>query len=199
MPPIIKSIGTTESERFLARIAEKSFLSLWSYPNVFRGPAKELCDLLVVCGNKVIVFSDKHISWPQNEDFQISWDRWYRRAIAQSAKQLKRAIGWIKDHPDRIYLDASCKFPFPIDVPADELEIHGVIVARGAASVCREHLGGSGSLALSPLGVGQTALEKAPPFPFFIGNPSTDLKSVYHVLDEVTLSVLLRTVGRDSQ
>ena len=62
-----KSKGLTESERYLANLCEKSFLSLWSYPNVFRdqgrkegkGDGKELCDLLVVFDRDVIIFSDK--------------------------------------------------------------------------------------------------------------------------------------------
>lgn len=44
--------GTTPSERALASLARKAFLSLWSYPNVFtdegrangNGDGKELCD-----------------------------------------------------------------------------------------------------------------------------------------------------------
>jgi hypothetical protein len=59
-----KSEGLTESERYLANLCEKSFLSLWSYPNVFRdqgrnegkGDGKELCDLLVVFDRDVIIF-----------------------------------------------------------------------------------------------------------------------------------------------
>lgn len=44
--------GTTTAERYLARLCERTFLSLWSYPNVFRDAAvsgartgKEVCDL----------------------------------------------------------------------------------------------------------------------------------------------------------
>ena len=33
---INKSKGITPSERFLANLAEKTFLNLWSYPNVFK-------------------------------------------------------------------------------------------------------------------------------------------------------------------
>ncbi len=70
--------GKTPSERYLARLARKTFLNLWSYPNVYidkkqngRGVGKELCDLLVVCGDHVLIFSDKHISWPETDD--VEW------------------------------------------------------------------------------------------------------------------------------
>jgi hypothetical protein len=67
-PAIIKAEGSTEGERYLARIAERSFLNLWSYPAPYRdqkqhgvGDGKELCDLLVVCGDHIIIFSEKTI------------------------------------------------------------------------------------------------------------------------------------------
>jgi len=43
-----KNIGLTQAEKYLGKLCEKSFLSLWSYPGLFRKPGTELCDLLVV-------------------------------------------------------------------------------------------------------------------------------------------------------
>ena len=93
MSPVIKAEGVTASERYLAKLAEKSFLNLWSYPSPYRdqkqggtGNGKELCDLLVVCGRHVIIFSEKTIEWPSGE-IETAWCRWARRAIRDSAKQ----------------------------------------------------------------------------------------------------------------
>jgi hypothetical protein len=59
---IMRGAGVTGSERFLAQLAEHSFLNLWSYPNVVIdkklggvGDGKEMCDLLVVCGDDVLI------------------------------------------------------------------------------------------------------------------------------------------------
>lgn len=193
MAAITKSQGTTPSERFLARLADHSFLSLWAYPNVFRDVGKELCDLLVVCGNKVIVFSDKSIEWPLGVPPKVAWGRWYRRAIGHSAHQLKRAIGWIRNHPDRIFLDAACKHRFPINLPRlEDLELYCVIVARGASDACKHFFqSGSGSLALSPLDSSTTRKSEVPPDLFFVGNPSPLLNQVFHIVDDVSLAVLL--------
>ncbi len=68
--------GTTASERALAGLARNAFLSLWSYPNVFtdegrakgKGDGKALCDLLVVFGNDVLLFSDKDCAYQSNVD-----------------------------------------------------------------------------------------------------------------------------------
>ena len=60
----------TDSEAYLAKLASRSFLSMWSYPNPGFGPpgnrskGKELCDLMVVFGNTVILFSDKDCDRP---------------------------------------------------------------------------------------------------------------------------------------
>ena len=78
-PAVVRGSGVTPSERYLASLAEKSFLDLWSYPNVYidkkaspTGEGKELCDLLVVCGDHVLIFSDKSIGWPEG-DLTLSW------------------------------------------------------------------------------------------------------------------------------
>ena len=34
--PLFKSTGTTPSEQYLAHLCQQTFLSLWSYPNIFR-------------------------------------------------------------------------------------------------------------------------------------------------------------------
>jgi putative intracellular protease/amidase len=54
-PAVLRGLGTTLSERHLAKLADRSFLNLWSYPNTFidkktggKGDGKALCDLLVV-------------------------------------------------------------------------------------------------------------------------------------------------------
>lgn len=86
---IKKSLGATDSETYLARLCDRTFLSLWSYPNLYRkqgqqkstqqkntGDGKELCDLLVVFENHVIILSDKLCKFPEGEDTQQNWKRW---------------------------------------------------------------------------------------------------------------------------
>jgi hypothetical protein len=88
-PAIIKAVGVTPSERYLARLADRSFLNLWAYPSPYRdqkqggaGDGKELCDLLVVCGDHVIIFSEKTVNWPSG-DTRTAWCRWARNAIRE--------------------------------------------------------------------------------------------------------------------
>jgi hypothetical protein len=65
--------GLTPSERYLKRLCEKTFLSLWSFPNLFKGPGDELCDMLVVYENDVIIFSDKSCAFPDTGSLELDW------------------------------------------------------------------------------------------------------------------------------
>src|SRR4051794_38758342 len=116
-----ESEGNTPSERYLTHLGRRSFLSLWSYSNLFtdegrhhgKGDGKELADLLVVFDTHVLIFSDKHCEFPTHPDLKISWARWYKRAIEKSARQAVGARSWLLRFPNRIYLDKSCQKPFP--------------------------------------------------------------------------------------
>lgn len=82
-----------KSEEYVAKLCKKTFLSLWSYPNPRRNERtdKELCDLLVVCDPDIIVFSVKHKEYKDTGSIDTDWDRWYRKAIDDSVKQISGA------------------------------------------------------------------------------------------------------------
>lgn len=139
-PPIVRSTGFTPSEQYLAGLADRTFLNLWSYPNPYReqklaggGDGKELCDLLIVCDPHIIVFSEKEITWT-DKPLDVAWSRWFRKAVFAATTQLKGAERWITEFPERIFLDQSCQTPFPLGFPSPETpRIHRIVVARGAA------------------------------------------------------------------
>ena len=200
-PAVKKGVGVTKSERVLARLAEQSFLNLWSYPCPYRdqklsdsGDGKELCDLLVVCGRYILIFSEKTIAWP-NASVDVAWRRWFKRAILKAARQAKGAERWIKNHPDRVFLDRRCENPFPIDFPApDERIIHRVVVAKGARGACKQQFRrGSGSLIIRPAIRGSQHWSGAAGAvePFCIGDIDSS-GSFVHVIDEVGLGVLMK-------
>ena len=195
---IAKGVGLTTTERYLARLAERSFLNLWSYPNPYRdqgqpssGDGKELCDLLVVCGRDIIIFSEKNIAWPPMRDVQIAWRRWAKRALLDSTRQARGAERWITQFPHRIFLDSGCTQRFPIELPEKgEAVIHRIVVARGAGEACKQHFrDGIGSLRIRPdiLGDRHCAPESQP---FAVGDldPSG---SYVHVMDDITLDIVL--------
>lgn len=198
--PIIRGEGTTPSERYLARLAEQSFLNLWCYPNVFldkraggSGDGIELCDLLVVCGDNILIFSDKSNAWPSHPDVQVSWKRWARKAIAKSVRQIRGAERMIAKYPERIFIDAACTNPLPITLPSpDSRRVHGIAVALGAGDACRAFFkGGSGSFAIDPDIHGSGHWDGDEVAPFVVGDVDPE-GSFIHVLDDATLDIVLR-------
>jgi hypothetical protein len=199
-PAIIRGKGTTDSERYLASVADRSFLNLWSYPSPYRnqgiegeGDGKEVCDLLVICGQHIIIFSEKTVSWPSGSS-EIAWRRWSKNAIRDALKQIKGAERWISEHPDRIFLDRRCKVPFPIDIPPPERrKIHRIVVANGAVGACRDSLKSTfGSLIIDPsiLGDAHWPDDDAQIKPFKVGDIDPDGPLV-HVFNEAAFDIVM--------
>lgn len=194
---IRKNTSVTASEEYLKALCEKTFLSLWSYPNIYRdqgkpkdvGSGKEICDLLVVFENHIIIFSDKHCDFQNNEDEDLNWKRWFNRAIKESAKQAWGAEKWIRNFQNRIFLDKNCTIPLPIDLPKkNEMKLHLVVVAHGVSEKISEKLGGSGSLMINSDIKGI----KDHTHPFMIGDLDPN-KTFIHVLDDFFLETLMST------
>jgi hypothetical protein len=191
---VTRSEGLTPSERYLKKLCDRSFLSLWSYSSVFRdqgrpggkGDGKEVADLLVVFENHVVIFSDKHIQFDSGS-VEVAWSRWFRKAVLKSAQQVWGAERWIRQFPNRLFLDRACTVPFPIDLPDPSNAIfHRIVVAHDASRVCRERFGGSGSLMLDTHLVGDEHLKK----PFVVGRIDAG-KGYVHVLDDTSLNIVM--------
>lgn len=189
--------GTTDSERALARLARKAFLSLWSYPNVYsdegrsggKGDGKELVDLLVVFGTDVLLFSDKRCLFQESADIKVAWPRWYKRAIEKSARQLAGAESFLRRFPERVFVDKSCQTKLPVALPDPSVSRYFLIaVTRGGHEAAVRHFGGgsSGSLMLNNMLERDTHYEH----PFEVGFPLKGRRFV-HVLDEMTVDALL--------
>ena len=199
-PPIRKAEGVTPSERKLGRMAETSFLNLWSYPAPYRdqkqngtGDGKELCDLLVVCSPYILIFSEKTVAWSCGS-LQVAWSRWYNRTIRGAARQARGAERWIEQHPDRVFLDRHCKEPFPIPFPDAHIrQIHRIVVASGASQACSSHThSASGSLLVTPpiQGGAHWSSTSEPVRPFHIGDVDPSGPFV-HVFNDVALEMIM--------
>lgn len=90
-----------QAEEFVSDICNKGFLSLWSFPNPLGKKNKELCDVLVVCDPYIIIFSVKHIQIKDSGNITLDKERWHKRAILDSVKQLYGAKRHI-DSVDRL-------------------------------------------------------------------------------------------------
>lgn len=189
---IVRGEGSTPTERYLKTLCDRTFLSLWSYAGVHArgtdGLADEVCDLLVVFENDVIVFSDKDIAFKRTGNRVVDWSRWFRRAVIAGAKQLQGAERFLRSRP-QLYVDGQCSQPFPLELPdRDVARFHLVLVTHGGSTACRQELGGSGSLMI------RTDLRglEAHTVPFAVGDLDPRRPFV-HVLDDTSLDILMET------
>ncbi len=192
----------TPSERKLARLAEKTFLRLWSYPNTFNdrtkpasGGGQEFADLLVVFDKHVLLFSDKEVGWHSHKPIELAWSRWYRRAVEAAIDQLVGAERWLHQHPDRIFTDKLCEQRLPIALPPQESRaVHLIAVASGANEACRRFFGHPrGTFMIEPRLRGGEHIDsnRIDFHPFAIGD-SNPRGSFVHVFDPVGLEFVLQ-------
>jgi hypothetical protein len=196
--------GVNASEQQLNRIADAAFLALWTYPDVRndkgikdgKGPGQQVCDLLVVFENDIIIFSVKASEFPSTGDLHVDWNRWFGRAVEEALDQIRGAQRWIKAHPDRLFLDRACTQPIPVRIPNPAVaRIHRIAVVQGAATRCRAELGGRGSLRIVPdiIGPQHRARFEDGGQPFAVGQLDPNLGFV-HVFDETSLESVLREI-----
>lgn len=133
----------TESEKLVNELGAKSFLRFWTWPNLFRDQenGKEICDLIIVFGNDILLISDKKIEFNTEKDINVEWKRWYKKAISKSFAQTKGAERWIRDFPNRLFVDKQCKNTFPINIDITKAKFHHILVTHGLEEALAEKLG----------------------------------------------------------
>jgi len=194
--------GVNPSERYLKSLCDKTFLSLWSYSGIYRdqnkrgaGDGKEVCDLIVVFENNIIIFSDKYCEFPESGDLSLDWNRWFKKAVYKSAQQAWGAERWIRSFPQRLFVDRGCSQPFPIEVPdIDQATFHLIVVAHNFRKRCQLELQGQGSLIVnSSIRANQHYASSQNESCFMIGDLDPS-RGFVHVLGDLTLDIVLNTV-----
>lgn len=119
----------TPSEKYVADLCNQSFLPFWSFPNPLGKKDKELCDVLVVCGNNIIIISVKDIKVSNHKDKSIQYSRWIKQAVDDSIKQIFGAEKFLKS-VDKIKLKNR---KTQIELPKKEDRIiHRIAIAFGS-------------------------------------------------------------------
>lgn len=94
-----------------------------------KDPGKELCDILVVCDPDVIIFSVKERGYKESGNSSVDDDRWRKKAIDASCKQIYGAERWINTASNVITSEGETALPFPA---ISRRRIHRVAVALGS-------------------------------------------------------------------
>jgi len=118
----------TRTEELVYALCNRTFLSLWSFPNPLAKKGKELCDVLVVCEPDIVIFSIKEINIKESGDLDLDIERWMQRAITESVKQIYGAEKYIES-VDKIFLkDRKTEIYIPKSV---NWKIHRIAVGFG--------------------------------------------------------------------
>lgn len=184
--------GFNESERKLIALAKKSFLPLWTHPNVFRdqdkrgsivSDGKEIVDLLVIFGDYIILFSDKDCKFPEAKDISIIWQRWVNRSITGSIKQLMGAERWLKNYPERVFKDKACSEPVSFKI-TEKTKIIRIAVCHSNADICSRYRSGIPFIGFD------TSINPPTSKPFWLGKMGEEGKYV-HIFDEFSFEAIL--------
>ncbi len=119
----------TPSEKYVSELCEKSFLPFWSFPNPLGKKGKELCDVLVICDDIIILISVKDISVSNHEDESVNYERWVKNAITNSVKQLYGAERFLKKASAVFLKDRKTIINLP---PSDSRKIYRIAIAFGS-------------------------------------------------------------------
>lgn len=201
--PIERSDGINKSERYLKQLCDQTFLSLWSYPGVYSNEGldrnkqgKEVCDLLVIFENHIVIFSDKDCQFPNSGNLAVDWNRWFNKSIKKSIQQLWGAEKWMRRYPEHLFLDKLCNQPFPLYIPNIETaKFHLIAVAHNSSERCRQELGGNGNLRIQTSAKETSnCIASKNGFPFCIEDTDPD-RTFVHILDDISLDYVLDTLN----
>lgn len=125
-----KWIEANTSEKIVNNICKDSFLSFWSFPNSIRTDNnKELTDLLIVNDPYVIIISVKEINITPSGNKEIDIQRWQKKAIEKSYKQIYGAERAIRNsHTDILTSDKKYEIKFP---DPDKMKVYRVGISFG--------------------------------------------------------------------
>ena len=139
--------------------------------------------------NHVYLFFDRETKTLTGdiEDFNLAWERWKKEAVIKQIKSAKKARNHVLKNRDRIFLDAACSIPLPVELPVSGIEVHTIIVAHGASEACKQYSDNnvSGSLCIIYSDDEQTV---PPSFPFVI---QLSRSEPVHLFDSHTVDIML--------
>ncbi|MBD3219291.1 MAG: hypothetical protein GF310_13530 [candidate division Zixibacteria bacterium] len=120
----------TLSEKFVGDLCSNSFFNIWSFRNPVKevGLEKELTDVLIVCDTNLIIISVKEIKFQENVAYETAYERWLKRAVERSVKQIYGAERQLKKMDIVINQDGEEGINLP---PLESRVIHRIGVALG--------------------------------------------------------------------
>ena len=126
----------TRTEQLAFDLCTRSCLSFWSHNNPILPNGKELCDVLVVFDEHVLIFSVKEIGLSSTPKAETAHARWRRKAVDESVPQIYGAEKSLRSMANVIRADGTHGSRIP---SLEVRRVHRIAVACGADGVVPIH------------------------------------------------------------
>lgn len=187
-----------DAEKNISDIFRKSLLNYWIIPNPYKSNKEELCDIMIVFKEYIIIISDKSCGYSKQES-KSSHKKWanFCDGLSKSKKQLESAMEYIKNNPKEIYIDndSKCKIHRNIKINKDTKFLLITSVSKWS-NIVRENLKNDGSLIFnnSEDFINNGLSRKQPRNIFNLQNFKKD-GFFYHMIDDLNLSRILKNIN----
>lgn len=187
-----------DSERNITDIFSNSLLNYWVIPNPYKRDKNELCDILIVFNNYIIIISDKscNISKKENTNIYKKWVN-FCDGLSKSKRQLKLAMEYIKSNPKEIYVDKNSKEKIHRDININEnTKFLLLTTVSNWSFLLKEELKNDGSLIFnnSDEFLKNGALRKKNKYAFNLQNYQIE-NDFYHMVDDLNLLRMLKSLN----
>jgi hypothetical protein len=122
-----------DTEQFVLGLCLRSVLTPWCYNNPKGKHGDELCDVLVVCEPHIIIVSVKAVERKGGEPTLVDHERWQRKAVDASVRQIYGAEKWLTSATRVVRSDGSPGLLLPAK---DSRKVHRIAVAFGCPEGC---------------------------------------------------------------
>jgi len=116
------------AEDAINRLAHKSFLKEWCYPNPKGPDGKEICDLLVFFDGRLLIIQIKDIKFTGNEK------RYIRKAFEHPIKQVRGALNKLHNLKSRITLTNETGFSHEFSF-SEVIKTYSIVLSVGEGEI----------------------------------------------------------------
>lgn len=184
----------TKSEKNITDITRNSFLNYWTIPNPFKKQNEELCDVLIVFQNNIILISDKERDSKEKsfskeiEDIKKKW-RNFGKPLRHSKNQLFEAKEWIINNPEEIYFDNMCRNKIPVKIIINQnTKFHMITTVSNWSDIAIHFLNNDGSLKIN---TSERFLNCKERYEFTLQNLFKE-DIFLHMFDEINLNLIFK-------
>lgn len=191
------TLYATKSEENITNFMRKSMLNYWVIPNPYKKDKNELCDVLVIFQNNVIVISDKSCGKPEeNKELHNKWLNFCDQ-LSKSKKQLKSAQTYIENNNTEIFYDKDCKNKVVHNLDIYEtLNFHLITTVSNWTQIVKKEFVNDGSMKINTnIEFLSNHIERKNEKYLFTLQSKPDYNDFFHMFDEINFCKIIKFIN----